>query len=134
MLFNPKESVDFNGHTGPFIQYTHARIKSVLRKADVEYSKTLDNIALNQLEKELVRHIYDFEAVVEEAGSSYNPALVANYVYELVKCFNRFFHDHSILKETDPDKKIFRIQLSKTCGQTIANAMELLGIKVPERM
>jgi len=134
MLFDPKESVDFNGHTGPFIQYTHARIKSVLRKADVTYHQTLDHVPFNHLERELVKFIYDFEQVIEEAGKLYNPALVANYIYELVKCYNRFFHDHTILKEENKDIKVFRIQLSKTCGQTIENAMLLLGVKVPERM
>lgn len=134
MLFDPKESIDFNGHTGPFIQYTHARIKSVLRKADVSYDRTITDTDLNALERELIKWIYDLEACVEESGKLYNPALVANYIYELVKCFNRFFHDHSILKEENPDKKVFRIQLAKACGQAIANGMKMLGINVPERM
>jgi arginyl-tRNA synthetase len=134
MLFDPKESIDFNGHTGPFVQYTHARIKSVLRKADVAYDKKITQLQLNALERELLKHIYDFEEVIEESGKLYNPALVANYVYELAKTFNRFFHDHSILKAEEADQKIFRIQLSKVVGQCVFNAMGLLGIRVPERM
>jgi arginyl-tRNA synthetase len=134
MLFDPKESIDFNGHTGPFVQYTHARIKSVLRKADVSYDKAITQLQLNALERELLKHIYDFEEVIEEAGKIYNPALIANYVYELAKAFNRFFHDHSILKAEEADLKIFRIQLAKAVGQCVANAMGLLGIRVPERM
>jgi arginyl-tRNA synthetase len=134
MLFDPKESIDFNGHTGPFVQYTHARIKSVLRKADVAYDKKITQLQLNALERELLKHIYDFEEVIEESGKLYNPALVANYVYELAKTFNRFFHDHSILKAEEADQKIFRIQLSKAVGQCVFNAMGLLGIRVPERM
>jgi arginyl-tRNA synthetase len=134
MLFDPKESIDFNGHTGPFIQYTNARIKSVLRKADFDFSKNISAIKLNELERELIIWVYGFEEAVEEAGKLFNPSVIANYVYELVKCYNRFFHDHSILKEEDPDTKIFRIQLSKACGQVISNGMNLLGIRVPEKM
>jgi arginyl-tRNA synthetase len=134
MLFDPKESIDFNGHTGPFIQYTNARIKSVLRKADFDFSKNISGITLNELERELIIWVYGFEEAVEEAGKLFNPSVIANYVYELVKCYNRFFHDHSILKEEDLDTKIFRIQLSKACGQVISNGMNLLGIRVPERM
>lgn len=134
MLFDPKESIDFNGHTGPFIQYTHARIRSVLRKAEIPYEKSVSGLQLNALERELIQWIYGFEEAVKEAGKLHNPSVIANYVYELVKCFNRFFHDHSILKEENLDTKIFRIQLAKCCGQVIANGMEMLGIKVPERM
>jgi arginyl-tRNA synthetase len=134
MLFNPKESIDFNGHTGPFIQYTHARIKSVLRKAAFDFEKDEVNIEMSAIEKELVKFIYDFDAVVEEAGSVFNPALVANYIYEVTKLYNRFYHDCPILKEEDNNIKIFRLQLSKLCAQAIANAMNLLGIVVPEKM
>lgn len=134
MLFDPKESIDFNGHTGPFIQYTHARICSVLRKADIAYDQNVNGLQLNALERELIQWIYGFEDAVKEAGKLHNPSVVANYVYELVKCFNRFFHDHSILKEEDKEIKIFRLQLAKSCGRVIANGMEMLGIKVPERM
>jgi arginyl-tRNA synthetase len=134
MLFDPKESIDFNGHTGPFIQYTHARIKSVLRKAAFVFEKDEVNIEMSAIEKELVKFIYDFDAVVEEAGSAFNPALVANYIYEVTKLYNRFYHDCPILKEEDNNIKIFRLQLSKLCAQAIANAMYLLGIVVPEKM
>lgn len=134
MLFDPKESIDFNGHTGPFIQYTHARIKSVLRKAAFDFEKDEVNIEMSAIEKELVKFIYDFDAVVEEAGSVFNPALVANYIYEVTKLYNRFYHDCPILKEEDNNIKIFRLQLSKLCAQAIANAMNLLGIVVPEKM
>ena len=134
MLFDPKESIDFNGHTGPFIQYTHARIKSVLRKAAFDFEKDEVNIEMSAIEKELVKFIYDFDAVVEEAGSAFNPALVANYIYEVTKLYNRFYHDCPILKEEDNNIKIFRLQLSKLCAQAIANAMYLLGIVVPEKM
>ncbi|MES2680963.1 MAG: arginine--tRNA ligase [Bacteroidota bacterium] len=134
MLFDPKESIDFNGHTGPFMQYTHARIKSVLRKADMNFAAVATAVELNSIEKELVKCIYDFDAVVKEAGDTYSPALVANYVYELTKLYNRFYHEFNILKEEDEALKKFRLQLSKTCAQVISNAMNLLGITVPERM
>ena len=134
MLFDPKESIDFNGHTGPFIQYTHARICSVLRKADIAYDQNVNGLQLNALERELIQWIYGFEDAVKEAGKLHNPSVVANYIYELVKCFNRFFHDHSILKEENKEIKVFRLQLAKSCGRVIANGMEMLGIKVPERM
>ncbi|MGZ4042038.1 MAG: arginine--tRNA ligase [Bacteroidia bacterium] len=135
MLFDPKESIDFNGHTGPFIQYTHARIKSVLRKAEgINYNTTINNVTLDPLEKEIIKWIYDFSAIVEESGKGYSPALIANFVYELTKTYNRFYHELTILKEENADVKALRLQLSKACGQTIANAMNLLGIKVPEKM
>lgn len=134
MLFDPKESIDFNGHTGPFIQYTHARIKSVLRKAAFDFEKSESKIEMSAIEKELVKFIYDFDAVVEEAGAAFNPALVANYIYEVTKLYNRFYHDCPILKEENENIKVFRLQLSKLCAQSIANAMNLLGITVPEKM
>ncbi|MCE3260663.1 MAG: arginine--tRNA ligase [Bacteroidetes bacterium] len=134
MLFDPKESIDFNGHTGPFIQYTHARIKSVLRKADTDFSTPLEAIGFNALEREIIKHIYDFEAIVDESGKTYSPALIANYVYELTKTFNKFYHDHSILKEENQDVKTFRLQMAKASAQTISNAMRLLGINVPQKM
>jgi arginyl-tRNA synthetase len=133
MLFDPKESIDFNGHTGPFIQYTHARIRSVLRKAGGDISGS-NALSMDPLEKELVKWIYDFEGVVAEAGNTCSPALIANYVYELTKLYNRFYHELPILKEEDEARKRFRLQLSKLCGQAIYNALELLGIAVPERM
>ncbi|MBL7911166.1 MAG: arginine--tRNA ligase [Bacteroidia bacterium] len=134
MLFDPKESIDFNGHTGPFIQYTHARIKSVLRKAAFDFEKSESNVEMNATEKELVKFIYDFESIVAESGTAFNPALVANYIYEVTKLYNRFYHECPILKEEDQNIKIFRLQLSKLCAQAIANAMNLLGIVVPEKM
>lgn len=134
MLFDPKESIDFNGHTGPFIQYTHARIKSVLRKSELDFSKEIPALKIESVERELIKLIYEFESVVEEAGKTYSPAAIANYVYELTKLYNRFYHEHSILKEENELVKKFRLQLSQTCANIIANAMNLLGIKVPERM
>ena len=134
MLFDPKESIDFNGHTGPFIQYTHARIKSVLRKADVDFANSLDGIVFEPVEKEIIKWVYDFDGVVTEAGNTYSPALIANYVYELTKLYNRFYHELSVLKEENETVKKFRLQLSQLTAQTIANGMYLLGIQVPERM
>ena len=134
MMFDPKESIDFNGHTGPFIQYTYARIKSVLRKSDHTYFEKDDLFVLTPLEKEIIKWIYDFEGVVMEAGNTYSPALVANYVYELTKLYNRFYHELSILKEDHAATRNFRLQLSKSCAQVISNAMNLLGIHLPERM
>lgn len=134
MLFDPKESIDFNGNTGPFIQYTHARIKSVLRKADVNFDASLTTVEFNPLEKEIIKWIYDFKGVVEESGKTFSPSLIANYVYEITKTFNRFYHEYTILKEEDVNIKLFRLQLAKASAQTIANAMNLLGIPVPEKM
>jgi arginyl-tRNA synthetase len=134
MLFDPKESIDFNGHTGPFIQYTHARIKSVLRKAVSDFSSDNKGLNLNVIEKEIIKSIYEFDGIVEEAGKGYSPATVANYAYELTKLYNRFYHEFSILKEENEALKKFRLQLSKTSAQTLSNAMGLLGIEVPERM
>ncbi|PBQ33432.1 arginine--tRNA ligase [Sphingobacteriaceae bacterium] len=134
MLFDPKESIDFNGHTGPFMQYTHARIKSILRKAEMDFTSDNSEVEMNALEKELIKNIYDFDLIVEEAGKTLSPALVANYIYELTKLFNRFYHEFSILKEENLDIKKFRLQLAQLSAQAIHNAMELLGIRVPERM
>ncbi len=133
MLFDPKESIDFNGHTGPFIQYTHARIQSVLRKSN-ESDSTFAVNELHPLEREILRGIYDFESVVEEAGKTYSPALIANYAYELTKLFNRFYHDLSILKENDDNTRKFRLALSASCARVLNKAMGLLGIQVPDRM
>jgi len=133
MLFNPEESVDFAGNTGPFIQYTYARIQSILRKADFDYSKDV-TIELHEKEKELIKQIQLYPDVIQSAASNYSPALIANYTYELVKEFNSFYQQVSILGETDLDKKIFRVQLSKSVGNTIKSAFQLLGIQVPERM
>lgn len=134
MLFDPKESVDFNGNTGPFIQYTHARICSVLRKAD--YTKAAAPVvsSMHEKEKDLVRHLYEFPKTVEEAAKTFNPGVVANYIYELVKSYNQFYHELTILKEENKETRDFRLALSYQCGQVIRNGMGLLGIEVPERM
>ncbi len=137
MTFNPKESIDFNGNTGPFIQYTYARIQSVLRKAAADsISETFDNANVEPNEKEvsLIQRLADFPALVDEAGRTYSPALIANYAYELVKEYNQFYHDYSILREENTDVRAFRLSLSRTVGDTVRRAMWMLGIEVPERM
>lgn len=138
MLFNPKESIDFNGNTGPFIQYTHARIRSVLRKAaesSVELPTTLPaDINISETESNLIQTLSNFPGVVAQAGNEYSPALIANYVYDLVKQYNSFYHDFSILKEEDVTMKQFRLLLSKKVANVIKTGMGLLGIEVPERM
>lgn len=137
MTFNPKESIDFNGNTGPFIQYTYARIQSVMRKAAAEgisFNFNADNFEPNDKEIALIQRIADFAEVVSEAGKTYSPALVANYAYELVKEYNQFYHDYQIMKETNEDIRSFRLALSKVVGNTIQHAFWMLGIDVPERM
>lgn len=137
MTFNPKESIDFNGNTGPFIQYTYARIQSVMRKAVAEgisFNFNADNFEPNDKEIALIQRIADFAEVVSEAGKTYSPALVANYAYELVKEYNQFYHDYQIMKETNEDIRSFRLALSKVVGNTIQHAFWMLGIDVPERM
>ncbi len=134
MMFDPKESVDFNGNTGPFIQYTHARICSILRKAERLESFNQSKTPMNEREKELLRSLYEFPIVIKEAGKAYSPALIANYCYELVKVYNQFYHDCPILKEENVDIRNFRLQLSSKCAEVIKNCMCLLGVKVPERM
>ena len=138
MTFNPKESIDFNGNTGPFIQYTYARICSVLRKA-AEQGITLPNqlaanIALSEKEEGLIQLTSDFESVVKDAGNEYSPAIIANYVYDLVKEYNQFYHDFSILREENEDVKVFRLVLSANVAKVVKRGMSLLGIEVPERM
>jgi arginyl-tRNA synthetase len=136
MMFNPEESVDFAGNTGPFIQYTYARIQSILRKADFDFDKSVpcNPIALHEKEKELIKQVQLFPEVIQNAAAHHSPALVANYTYELVKEFNSFYQQVSILGEENQDKKVFRVQLSKAVGNTIKSAFQLLGIDVPERM
>lgn len=138
MTFDPKESVEFNGNTGPFIQYTYARIRSVFRKAKeqgVKYSNTINmDIRLSEKEKRLIKLVYEFPLVVKDAGENYSPALIANYTYELVKEYNQFYHDHSILKESDELVRNLRFVLSEIVGNIIKNGMGLLGIEMPERM
>ena len=136
MMFNPAESIDFNGNTGPFIQYTYARIRSVLRKAAELGYEIGDYAAVTPNDKEiaLIQTLSDFPATVEEAGRSYSPALIANYAYELVKQYNQFYHDFSILREENEALKVFRLALSANVGKIVKTAMGLLGIEVPERM
>lgn len=138
MTFNPKESIDFNGNTGPFIQYTYARIQSVLRRA-TEEGMQLDNtlstsIELSNKEEGLIQMLAEFAEVVRQAGADYNPSVIANYTYELVKEYNQFYHDFSILREENADIKQFRVALSANVGKIIRLAMALLGIEVPNRM
>ena len=138
MLFNPEESIDFNGNTGPFIQYTHARIRSILRKAEAEGMKLPENLdadmPLNQKETELIQKMNEYGAVVEQAGKDYSPSGIANYCYELTKEFNQFYHDYSILGADNDKEKTVRLVLAANVAKTIKNGMDLLGIEVPERM
>lgn len=138
MLFNPEESIDFNGNTGPFIQYTYARIRSILRKAEAEnitLPETLSMDApLNEKEIQLIQKLNDFGVAVEQAGKDYSPSGIANYCYELTKDFNQFYHDYSILNADSNGEKITRLVLAKNVAKVIKNGMELLGIEVPERM
>ena len=136
MLFNPKESIDFNGNTGPFIQYTYARIRSVLRKAAEEQLPTApySGVIPNDKEIALIQTLADFPATVQEAGRSYSPAIIANYTYELVKQYNQFYHDYSILKESDVAVRSLRLALCTATSRIVSAAMSLLGIRVPERM
>lgn len=138
MLFNPEESIDFNGNTGPFIQYTYARIRSIMRKAEAEGIKLPQqlstNAPLNDKEIALIQKLNDYKAVVEQAGTDYSPSGIANYCYELTKDFNQFYHDYSILNANSEEEKTARLVLAANVAKTIKNAMQLLGIEVPERM
>ena len=138
MLFNPEESIDFNGNTGPFIQYTYARIRSILRKAagaNVNIPLVLaDNAPLNEKEIELIQKMNEYGAAVEQAGKDYSPSGIANYCYELTKQFNQFYHDYSILNADSDDEKTVRLVIAKNVAKIIKNGMALLGIEVPERM
>ena len=134
MLFNPKESIDFNGNTGPFIQYTYARIRSVIRKAEDFDPASTPSCAPNEKESTLIRKVDDFRNVVADAGKNCSPALVANYAYDLAKEYNQFYHDYSILREEDKQKRDLRLLLSYTVARTLREAMGLLGIEMPERM
>ena len=134
MMFDPKESIDFNGHTGPFIQYTYTRIKSILRKSENLTDENFDSLSIQSVEKEIIRFIYDFEAIIAEAGKAYSPALLANYIYEFTKLYNRFYHECPILKEENSQIRNFRLHLSKASAQVLYNAMSILGITMPERM
>ena len=134
MLFNPKESIDFNGNTGPFILYTYARIRSVLRKAEGFDPAATPQCEPNAKESVLIRKVADFPSVVAEAGRNYSPAVVANYAYDLAKEYNQFYHDYSILREENPARRELRLLLSYTVARTLKGAMSLLGIEMPERM
>ena len=134
MLFNPEESIDFNGNTGPFIQYTYARIRSILRKAPSTPSSLSSLSTLNDKEVELIQKMSEYGAAVEQAGKDYSPSGIANYCYELTKVFNQFYHDYSILNEEDEQKRQVRLAIARNVGKIIKNGMALLGIEVPERM
>lgn len=137
MLFNPEESIDFNGNTGPFIQYTYARIQSVLRKAGEHIDSRLSNpksTTLSEKELALIQRLVDYPAAVRQAGDEFSPAVIANYAYALACDFNSFYHDHSILNEADAEKRALRLLLSQTVAKVIKSAMALLGIEVPNRM
>ena len=135
MLFNPEESIDFNGNTGPFIQYTYARIRSILRKADNQNSQfSILNPQLSDKEIELIQKMSEYGAAVEQAGKDYSPSGIANYCYELTKVFNQFYHDYSILNEEDEQKRQVRLVIARNVAKVIKNGMSLLGIEVPERM
>ena len=137
MMFNPEESIDFNGNTGPFIQYTYARIRSVLRKAaenNIDFGEEIKLESISDKEKDLLKRISLFPATVQEAGDTYSPAVIANYCYELVKEFNQFYHDHSILGEDDANIVNFRLMLASAVSRVVKNGMGMLGIEMPERM
>jgi arginyl-tRNA synthetase len=139
MMFIPEESIDFNGNTGPFIQYTHARIKSVLRKfheqgnSETATSKA-SNFDLSKKEMDIIKSLYEYPEVVMQAGAAYSPALIANHIYELAKEYNQFYQDVPILKEPDAEVMYFRVKLSEFVAKTIKHGMALLGIAVPEKM
>ena len=137
MLFNPEESIDFNGNTGPFIQYTYARIRSILRKAaeaKIDSSLLTLNSSLSEKEIELIQKLNGFRSAVKQAGIDYSPSGIANYCYELTKAFNQFYHDYSVLSADTPEQKQLRLAISANVAKTIKNGMALLGIEVPERM
>ena len=137
MLFNPAESIDFNGNTGPFIQYTHARIRSIVRKAS-ENSIDINNvptaIALNEKEREVIKMLHEMPSNVEQAAVAYSPAMIANYTFDLAKTFNSFYQDTPILREADKNRMLFLVKLCDSVSVAIKNMMSILGIEVPERM
>jgi arginyl-tRNA synthetase len=134
ILFDPEESVDFAGNTGPFIQYTYARIQSIIRKANFDFSVKTDIETLHEKEKELLKQLELFPEVIQNAAQNHSPALIANYTYDLVREYNSFYQAVPILGSNVQNEKIFRVQLSKKVADTIAAAFQLLGIQVPERM
>ena len=133
MLFNPAESIDFNGNTGPFIQYTHARIRSIVRKAG-EWKVYNWNVAMNEKERGVVKILHALPATLQQAAAAYSPAMVANYAYDLAKAFNSFYQDTPILKEENAEVKQMRIALCQFVANALKNTMDILGIEVPERM
>jgi len=133
ILFDPKESIDFNGNTGPFIQYTYARIQSILRKVAFDFSKPI-KVSLEPKEKELIKVLDAFPSAIRTSAKQHSPAVITNYTYELVKLYNTFYQALPILNCEEEDKKVFRIQLSKKVGETIKSAFAMLGIGVPDRM
>lgn len=135
MVFNPAESIDLNGNTGPFIQYAHARIQSLLAKAnELGYATTFSDVEINDKEQELIKKLKDYPLIIQEAGKQFNPAVICNYIFDLVKDFNNFYQTVDILREEDSAKLAFRLQLSKTIGNVIQSAMRLLGVQVPDKM
>ena len=139
MVFNPQESIDFNGNTGPFLQYTYARIQSVLRRSEIDFSTTANHpvsiqAPINEKEEELIHRLSEFPAMVEEAAVSLSPAIIANYLYDLVKEYNQFYHDYSILREENTELQRFRLLLSHQTGKVIESGLKLLGIEAPQRM
>ena len=134
MLFNPKESIDFNGNTGPFLQYTYARIQSVIRRAGDFPEKVSEDVSPNEKESALIQKLADFPEVVKEAGNNYSPALIANYCYDLAKEYNQFYHDYSILKEEDKKVRDLRLLISQETGVVLKKAAGLLGMEMPDRM
>jgi arginyl-tRNA synthetase len=134
MIFNPEESIDFHGFTGPFVQYTHARIKSVLRKAECKTYKAEGISGLLKLEKDLIVLLEQYPTIIEQAVVEHNPSIIAIYVFNLAKAFNTFYTEHSVMNAESEEKKELRLQLCEMTANTIASGMGLLGIKVPERM
>jgi arginyl-tRNA synthetase len=136
MLFNPEESIDMNGNTGPFIQYTHARIRSLIRKAQEQFNNyaSVSTSLPGKEEISLLKQLYYFPQVITESGEKYDPSHIANYIYDLAKQFNQYYADVAILKEENESLKALRIQLSEAVGNIIKNGMQLLGINVPEKM
>jgi arginyl-tRNA synthetase len=135
MMFNPEESIDFHGNTGPFIQYTYARIKSILRNTGAQATIGLNqSIPYSKVEKDLLLKLYHYPIAIQEAGKDLSPGVLCNYIYELAKLYSVFYHDHPILKEEDKHKKEFRIALCQLSAQVIKSCFKLLGIEVPEKM
>ena len=133
MLFNPEESIDFNGNTGPFIQYTYARIQSLIRKSGITIS-SLKVVDINDEEKDLIKKILEFPSQIQESARTYNPSLIANYIYELVKQYNSFYQKNPVLNCDNEDLGIFRLAISDMVGNIIKNSMKILGIDVPNQM